>query len=295
MPARLTLRLLLSPKPVSAPPSPPPPAHWLLFSLSPSTHPCPLVSEALALPGVHRAGKGCCAPALPLPCCVTLGQPLALSGPVTSSGTRAAGSAFDGSVMQTHTGGGGERDQGLPEAETEFQTFWLFPTQPVLCITCGPQGRRHPPAHSFTHSTVVVKHPVCVLGQALPPAADSLKRGHTSNRAPEAHPTPVLPALSGEPLLVPLPGGPFLPLTSDLEMRSRLSLDSPGELSPRQSSPSLVLPFATVQAPLLFPATCFSVSPTDWDLPRQGPAFVSWHPCRPWPGKTPITFFLKLW
>lgn len=219
---------------------------------------------------------------------MTLGQPLALSGPVTSSGTRAAGSAFDGSVMWTHTGGGGERDQGLPEAETEFQTFWLLHTQPVLCITRGPRGRSSSTG-SFIHSL----HSGCQAPSLCAgPGPCRLQLTVSSGDTPQIGPQRPTPRPSCLPFRESAcwslcQEGPFSP-SPQTSRCDHASLSTP------QASCLLAEFPVTVQAPLLFPATCFSVSPTDWDLPRQGPAFVSWHPCRPWPGKTPITFFVKL-
>lgn len=43
-------------------------------------------------------------------------------------------------VMLKHTEGYEERGQWLPEAKSEFQTFWILYTYPVLSVTCGHHG-----------------------------------------------------------------------------------------------------------------------------------------------------------
>lgn len=102
---------------------------------APHTHPCPCISEALALPGSHRARDGH-SPAPPsLPCFVILGsRPLAILGQRVIGNKRGRVPSCRLSVRQAHSEGWEERGRQLREAGPAFQTCRLFHTHAALSV-----------------------------------------------------------------------------------------------------------------------------------------------------------------
>lgn len=126
----------------------------VLTLLSPSTQHCPSVSEAQALLGAHGAGEECSTPALPLPCCVTLGRHLAFSGPVTSFGARVAGSTLLSSQLcrnkqkTVRRGASGYQKQNLNFKYSRSFTLTQFYLSLVATMASSS-------TNSFTQPTVV--------------------------------------------------------------------------------------------------------------------------------------------
>lgn len=102
---------------------------------APQTHPCPCISEALALPGSHRAREGH-SPAPPsLPCFVILGAGLLPSWASMSSGTREAGSPLAGCQAGRPTQKGRRREASSREKrDLHFRHADSF-THMQLCLS----------------------------------------------------------------------------------------------------------------------------------------------------------------
>lgn len=188
----------------------------------------------------------------------------------------------------------GRGTRAYQKQKLSFRHSGSFPHSPSCVSLVVPGGVViHRLIHSLTPQWLSSTQPVC---WARPCRLQlTVSSGDTPQIGPQ-RPTPRPSCLPfrGSPCWSLCREGPFSP-SPQTSRCDHASLSTPQANCLLAEFPVTGPPLCHRAGPLLFPATCFSVSPTDWDLPRQGPAFVSWHPCRPWPGKTPITFFLKLW